>query len=106
VVGGAVINTVPSSFVSERTEADHTADHICQYFNKLLKFWLFDNLKLPTKTRPNSAGVDTLWIAPEDKIAPIPIGTIRIKCIVCTGNTQSNLTAFFERTADFTFVTA
>ena len=43
-------------------EAGYSAKTICQYFNKLLKYWLFDNLKLPAKTRPNSAGVDTLWI--------------------------------------------
>ncbi len=43
-------------------QAEDSAKNICQYFNKLLKYWLFDNLKLPAKTRPNSAGVDTLWI--------------------------------------------
>ncbi|GEC67312.1 hypothetical protein RTE01_19470 [Raoultella terrigena] len=52
-------------------EADHSADHMCRYFNKLLKYRNFDNLKLPAKTRHYSAGVDTLWIAPSaDKIDP------------------------------------
>ncbi len=80
--------------------ADHSADRICLYFNKLLKYRHLDNLKPPAKTRDYSAGVDTLWIPPPaDKIAPMldrGLYQIRFELIVFTGSAQSNLTVCFE----------